>query len=323
MMDISDKSGVVVSIIVVSYNTREMTLECLRSILKETQSHTFEVVVLDNMSSDGSFTAIESEFGSDPRFVLIESHKNLGFAGGNNLAVEKASGDFLLLLNPDTVVLDRALDALVDFARERPKHRIWGGRTLFADGSLNPYSCWGPYTLWSIFTASVGFRKLFPKSAIFNPRAMVSWKRDSIREVAIVTGCLFLIDRSLWDELKGFDPEFFMYGEEADLCMRASALGARPIITPKSTIIHYAGASEHVRADKLARLLDAEVRLFRRNMSSPAFKLALWMTKSGVALRAATMWSLKTLGIRKGQSVWGTLWNRRSEWSSGSHRNAE
>ena len=318
MVDINDKSEVVVSIIVVSYNTREMTLECLRSILKETRSHNFEVIVLDNMSTDDSFTAIKDEFGSDPRFVLIESHENLGFAGGNNLAAKNASGDFLLLLNPDTVVLDNALDSLVDFALERPRHRIWGGRTLFADGSLNPYSCWGPYTLWSIFTASAGLRKLFPNSSLCNPRAMVYWERDSIREVAIVTGCLFLIDRPLWDELEGFDPEFFMYGEEADLCMRAQAVGAKPIITPDSTIIHYAGASENVRVDKLARLLDAEVRLYRRNMSSPAFKIALWMTKSGVALRAVAMWFLTKLKIRNTESVWGALWQRRSEWSSGS-----
>ena len=318
MIDNNDKAGVVVSIIVVSYNTREMTLECLRSILNETKSYPFEVIVLDNMSSDGSFAAIKSEFGDDHRFTLIESQENLGFAGGNNLAAQEASGDFLLLLNPDTVVLDRALDALVDFAYERPESRIWGGRTLFADGSLNPYSCWGPYTLWSIFTANTGLRKLFPKSTLCNPRAMVSWPRDSVRTVAIVTGCLFLIDKPLWDELKGFDPEFFMYGEEADLCMRAHVHGARPIITPKATIIHYAGASEHVRVDKLARLLDAEVRFFRRNMSPFSFKLALLMTKGGVALRAIVMWCLARLRIRKSTSVWETLWNKRSEWSSGS-----
>ena len=173
------------------------------------------------------------------------------------------------------------------------------------------------------FTANAGLRKLFPKSALCNPRAMVSWKRDSVREVAIVTGCLFLIDRPLWDELQGFDPEFFMYGEEADLCMRAHAVGAQPIITPDSTITHYAGASENIRVDKLARLLDAEVRLFRRNMSPFAFKCALWMTKSGVALRATALWCLRKLGIRKSESVWGILWNRRSEWSSGSVKNMQ
>src|SRR3990167_1139282 len=98
----------ILSIIVISYNTRQMTLECLRSVFRETKKTGFELIVLDNASADGSVAAIEEELGSQVR--LIVSSANLGFAGGNNRAAEDAHGEFLLLLNPDTVVLDGAID---------------------------------------------------------------------------------------------------------------------------------------------------------------------------------------------------------------------
>ena len=140
------EGGPVLSIIVVSYNTREMTLACLQSISEQTQLP-HEVIVIDNRSDDGSADAIAAAF---PDHRLIRAERNLGFAAANNLAAREARGDFLLLLNPDTLVLRGALDRLVAFARKRPEARIWGGRTLYADGRLNPGSCWGRITPWSL-----------------------------------------------------------------------------------------------------------------------------------------------------------------------------
>ena len=267
---------------------------------------------------------MEKEFGSDPRFILEKSTENLGFAGGNNALAKIARGRYLLLLNPDTVVLDGALDTLVDFADAHPEHRIWGGRTVFEDGSLNPWSCWGPYSLWSIFTASVGLRAMFSRTAMFDPRSYGGWQRDTVREVAVVTGCLFLIDRAAWEQLGGFDPEFFMYGEETDLCMRAvRELGARPIITPEATIIHHGGASEKVFEDKIIRLLDAELRLHRRNFSPIKFMMAHRMTLIGVWIRS-TVYSLwNTLRGRKEKAAWRGIWKRRVEWAYRSKAKAQ
>ena len=309
--------AITMSIIVVSYNTKEMTLACLRSVVKETTRHPWELLFIDNCSTDGSLEAVEEEFGDDPRFRIRKSTENLGFAGGNNELAKEARGRYLLLLNPDTVVLDGALDKLVDFAESHPEHRIWGGRTIFEDGTLNPWSCWGPYTLWSIFSASIGLRAIFPRSAVFDPRSYGGWQRDTVREVAIVTGCLFLIDRSAWEQLGGFDSEFFMYGEETDLCMRATReFGARPIITPDATIIHHGGASEKIFEDKVIRLLDAEVRLFRRNFSTLKFMIAYRMTLFGVWFRATGYAMLNTIRGRKEQAVWRGIWKRRAEWAN-------
>lgn len=305
------------SIIVVSFNTREMTLACLRSIVEQTKTHSWEVLLLDNDSTDGSFEAIQAEFGTDPRFVLKQSKANLGFAGGNNSIAAEARGRFLLLLNPDTVVLEQALDHLVDFAIAHPENKIWGGRTVFEDGSLNLGSCWGPYTLWSVFTASYGLRAMFPRWGIFYPRLLPHWKRDTVREVASVTGCLFLIERETWKQLDGFDPEFFMYGEETDLCMRATKeVGARPIITPDATIIHHGGASENVFEDKKVRLLDSEVRLYRRHWSPMKFGIAIRMTLLGIWLRSTISSTRLFLTGSRGENMWRNIWRRRAEWAS-------
>src|SRR5262249_52669728 len=238
--------GPLVSIIVVSYRTRELTLECLRSIARETVGVSHEVLVVDNASGDGSAAAIAQEF---PDVKLIALDGNVGFARANNIAAGEARGRYLLLLNPDTVVIDRAIDRLLEFAAEHPQARIWGGRTLYADRTLNPTSCWRRMSLWNVFCRTAGLTGLFPRSQLFNSECYGRWDRSTVRDVDIVTGCFLLIERDFWQRLGGFDARFFMYGEEADLCLRAAKLGARPAVTPNATIIHYGGASEQVRSE--------------------------------------------------------------------------
>lgn len=303
------------TIIVVSYNTREMTLACLRSIFTETKQTSFSVIVFDNASTDGSAEAISREFCG--RVRLIASQDNLGFAAANNLAALDASGDYLLLLNPDTVVLSSAIDRLMDFSRSHPDAGIWGGKTQFGNGSLNPASCWGRQTLWSLFCQAVGFSSLFRKSTLFNAEGIGAWDRNGVRPVDIVSGCFFLVRRELWTRLGGFRKEFFMYGEEADFCLRAKACGARPEVTSDATIIHYGGASERVRADKLVRLLRAKMLLIRMHFHP-------WSRGIGISLLAAWPLSrflahrfLVALGRRESISArdaWAKVLNQKDEW---------
>jgi GT2 family glycosyltransferase len=304
------------SILVVSYNTRELTLACLRSVFEQTRVNGFELIVLDNASADGSADAIEAEFGA--RVRLIRSAENLGFARGNNEAAKLSRGELLLLLNPDTVVLDGAIDKLVLFAERRSEAMIWGGRTVFADGSLNPASCWGRQTLWSVLCVTTGLSSAFARSALFNPEAYGGWDRSTQREVDIVSGCYLLIGRTLWERLGGFDPAFFMYGEEADLCLRARALGARPAVTPDSTIVHLGGASEKVRSDKVVRLLKAKSLLIRRHW--PAWRaaigvrvLSLWPFSRAMAWKVVGAVRPSERGTAMGRA-WLEVWQRRREW---------
>ena len=158
--------------LVVSYNTRAMTLDCLASLAAET-SVPHEVIVLDNASPDGSAAAIAAAFPrAFPELRLIASPENHGFAKANNIAAREARGDYLLLLNPDTVVLDAAIDRLVAFARRTPEAGIWGGRTLDAERKLNPMSVFGDQTLWSLFCRATGLTRGLPRQPCLQPRGL-------------------------------------------------------------------------------------------------------------------------------------------------------
>ena len=299
-----------VSVIVVSYNTRDMTLDCLRSVRSET-TVPYELAVLDNASSDGSAEAISDAFPDV--FLLSESH-NHGFAKANNIVAAQVRGKYLLLLNPDTIVLDGAIDRLVEFAQTRPDAKIWGGRTYYGDRTLNPTSCWRRMTLWGLTSQVLGLNSLFRNNGFLNPEGYGGWARDSEQEVDIVTGCFFLIERAFWQDLGGFDLTFVMYGEEVDMCLRARQKGARPRMTPTAEIVHYAGASETVRADKMVRLLRAKVSLIKRHFPP-------WQRPLGLAMFRC--WPLsRKLGKRllrrtEGVEAWDEIWQRRSEWWDG------
>ncbi len=307
-----------VSIIVVSYNTLAMTRAALDSILKETRDVSYEVIVVDNASSDGSADMAAAH----PVGVhLVRLADNVGFARANNLAAKRARGRLLLLLNPDTIVLDRAIDKLVAFSAIHRTARIWGGRTVFADGRLNPASCWGRMTVWNLFCRASGLAALFRTRETFNGEAIGGWQRDSVRRVDIVSGCFFLIEKELWDGLHGFDPLFFMYGEEADLCLRAHAFSARPLVTPDATIVHYGGASERVRSDKMVRLLAAKMSLVRRHFAPRTVAigrglLAAWPVSRAIATSVAAFLTGSDR-LRATAQTWREVCSRRREWILG------
>jgi GT2 family glycosyltransferase len=279
----------------------------------QTGKITFEVIVVDNASSDGSARAIEAEF---PQVRLIRSVENLGFARANNLAASVARGRYLLLLNPDTVVLARAIERLAEFAEANADAAIFGGRTVFADGSINLASCWRRPTPWSLFCVGSGLTKLFPQSDLFARESYGGWGRDSVREVDIVSGCFLMIRAAVWNELQGFDPAFFMYGEEADLCLRARKLGHRCLICPDAEIIHHGGASERVLADKMVRLFIAKAALVARHWSKPTRRLGSLTLDLWAFSRMFAFATIRLLRPHRAQSyeTWRSVWRRRREW---------
>jgi len=298
------------SVLVVSYRTLGLTLECLRSLHAQTTEVSFETLVVDNASDDGSAEAIAAEF---PQARLFALERNVGFAAANNLAAEHARGELFLLLNPDTVVLEHAVDRIVEVARRRPEAGIWGGRTVFADGRLNRGSCWAAPTLWSTFLIATGLANKVPA---LHPEAMGTWRRDSEREVDIVSGCFLLTSAQLWRRLGGFDPAFFMYGEDADLCLRARALGARPMISPSATLVHHGGASERIRSDKLVRLFRAKAQLCARYWGPlrgrvGVAQLDLWAWLRVVSLSLAGLFRPR---FREGAREWCSVLRQRCEW---------
>ncbi len=314
----TDQPTLDVSILVVSYNTQDLTQAALDSVQAQTRNVKYEVIVVDNASADGSAEALKSH-PTISRLITLD--ENIGFARANNLAAEYATGRYVLLLNPDTVILDGAIDRLVAFADRNKQALIWGGRTLFDDGSLNPTSVWRRMTPWTLLCRISGLSALFPASELFNREAIGNWQRDCVREVDMISGCFFLMPSTVWTALGGFDPIYFMYGEEADLCLRAKRIGAKPLMTPEAEIIHFGGASEATRPGKVIKLLTALATLIDRHWPTPvnsfgqkmllAWPLSRWLALS-VASRALNRsdWQHKA-------EVWKEIWDARDSWQFG------
>lgn len=299
------------SIIVITYRCLPEARECLRSVHSSTTGASFEIVVLDNASGDGTPEMVAREF-PDSRVLALE--ENVGFAAGVNRAVEASRGDYVLLLNPDTVVHPGSLEALLAFARAHPRHGIYGGRTLDPDGRVNPGSCWGRPTVWSLFCFATMLSTAFKGSRILDPESLGKWQRDSVREVPIVTGCLLLAPRTVWDDLGGFDTRFFMYGEDADLGIRAAGRGYRPVITPDAVITHEIGVSSDSRSDKFILVFRSKAELVRKHfgpLARPAGLLFLWL---GIALRRLVS---RGIGSQEKRAMWGEVWHARSDWLRG------
>jgi GT2 family glycosyltransferase len=296
------------SIVVVSFNTREKTLACLASLRPQLGSDA-EVVVVDNGSTDGSAAAIRA---AQPGVTVIDAGVNLGFAAGVNRGVAASSGAMVLLLNPDTLVLPRSIDAVTGFARRHPEYGLYGGRTLRTDGTTDPSSCWGEASIWSLICFAVGLSTLLRGSRLFDPESLGRWARDTVREVPIVTGCLLLVARSDWDRLGGMDEAYFLYGEDADFSSRARRDGLRPVIVPDAVIVHEVGGSTESSGVKMCMVMAGKVTFLRRWWSDPAAAIGVRLLLAGVALRAL----LERLARRTTPS-WSIVWARRADWRQG------
>lgn len=300
-----------VTVIMVSYNTRALTLRAVETLIENSPGLAMRVVVFDNASADGSAEAIAARF---PDIEVVAHPENIGFARANNLVAEGVTTPWLCLLNPDTETHVDAITNLVAFAKAHPEAGIVGGRTVFPDGSLNVASCWRRITPWTLFTQTVGLNRLFPNSDLFNREAIGGWRRDSVREVDIVVGCLLLTSTDLWRRLGGFDTRYFMYGEDADLCLRARALGYRPMITPDAEIMHLVGASTKKHADKVCAVMRAKATLVRQHWPS-------WLVGLGIA--QLWTWALaRRIGAALARSPdekarLAQPWQRRRDWLAG------
>lgn len=305
-----------VDVILVSYNTAEYTVRAIESVFEETKSTDVNLIIVDNNSSDNSVDLIRNKF---PEVQLIETGANLGFAGGVNVGADAGDAEYILLLNPDTVILDGAIDKLVDFANAQPQAGIWGGVTLNDDLSLNPNNARAKISFKTLLFSATGLSKIFRNSCFFNYDNYGCWDRLSERDVDVITGCFFLTPRSLWESLEGLDETFFMYAEEADYCIRAINAGYQPRVTPKARIIHHGGVSEVNLSGKMIKLLKGKAHFIKKH--EPSWKQAIFKRlllahvfnkylSSGIA--AFLKKDAKTL-----HQEWKTIYEQRSSWLSG------
>jgi len=303
-----------VAIIIVSYNSAEFIADCLRSVISCRRELRQQIIVVDNDSKDDTVELVRGHF---PEVELIVPGANLGFAAGVNLGARHADAEFVLLLNPDTVVLDHAVESIVDFARANPGHGLYGGRTLKPDGTLEPSSCWGAPTLWSMAMFGLGLTTLFPKNRWLDPESLGDWPRDSVREVGVITGCFLLAPLAVWNELRGMDERYFMYGEDVDFAMRARRAGYRPVICPQAELVHEVGQCSETPVHKTMLLYRGKACLVRTHWRGPAKWLGLFFLTAGAGLRAALSAVFKNPRSSDAAGRWQTLWRERKIWLQG------
>ena len=303
-------------IIIVSYNTAEYTKRAIESVYAETRETRFNILMVDNDSSDNSVELIATNF---PDVEIIQTGANLGFAGGVNVGAKASNSEYILLLNPDTVILEEAIDRLVSFAKTAPKAGIWGGITLNDDLSLNPNNARARLSFKTLLFSALGLSKVFNKSCFFNHDNYGCWDRKSERAVDVITGCFLLTPRSLWEELKGLDETFFMYAEEADYCIRAIKKGYQPRVTPNARIIHHGGVSETNISGKMLKLLKGKAELINKHAKvweKPIHKslLLLHVFNKTMALNLVSLIKKNKIPVR---DEWRIVFKQRNEWLRG------
>lgn len=235
------------STIVISYNTRQMTLDCLRALQDDLTGISSETIVVDNNSSDGSAAAIAAEF---PAVIIIENSANRGFGAANNQGMRAAAGQFFLLINSDAFPKPGAISAMLQLLRNRPDVALVGPRLLNADGSLQR-SCFrfpSPRQAW---LENLWITPFLPSSSAWGDYRR--WPHDQEREVDFVIGACLMVRRSAVEQVGGFDEEFFMYSEEADWQIRLSQAGWKVLFTPAASVTHLGGASGAAEKSRINR----------------------------------------------------------------------
>ena len=259
------QSSTDLSVLIVSYNTRDVTLRCLEHLVAARDRLSMEIIVIDNASNDRSADAIASAF---PQGTLIRNSENAGFGRANNQAMERATGRYLLLLNSDAFVGRETLRRTLDFMDQEPECGILGVKLVGTDGALQPSARYCPTPL-NIFTNATGTQRFLPwVQPIDDP----SFRFDAVRECDWVPGAYFLIRKAVIGEGGLFDPRFFMYFEEVDLCFAAKKRGWRVLFWPGAEVVHIGGhsaASETAitaAGRQIERLrLESELLYFRKN----------------------------------------------------------
>lgn len=243
------------SIVILCWNDRKVVLDCLRSIYATVKSTECEVLVSDNGSTDGSIELIRKEF---PQAILLENGTNLRFAKGNNVAIRASRGEYVLILNPDTIIHEGTLDGLIKYADEHPSAGAFGCQVLFRDGTYQPVQ--RPiFTIRSEWCWALGLGKLARFSEWFHSGSYPNWHGERERTVGWLAGCFILARGELLRSLGGFDEQFFYYYEDTDLCRRIWESGQSILFTPKFTITHLGGQSTVGRFNPVAFAVDGEI----------------------------------------------------------------
>ncbi|MFN8251071.1 MAG: glycosyltransferase [Ferruginibacter sp.] len=306
------------SVIIVNYNVKYFLEQCLFSVLKACRNIQAEIIVVDNNSTDGSRELLEAKF---PSVYFTWSGVNMGFAKANNLALQNATGEYILFLNPDTIVPEDCFEKCIRFFKEQPGAGALGIRMIDGSGRFLKESKRAfPSPLTSLYKLS-GLAKLFPHSKTFARYHLGHLPQNTTHEVDVLAGAFMFIPHRVLKEVGSFDETFFMYGEDVDLSYRIQKAGYRNFYFADSTIIHFKGESTKKGSLNYVRLFYSAMSLFvKKHYSGTKAGVFNILIQTGIFLRAILAFTGKLL-LKIGlpvldaaiifMSFWGIkyLWN--------------
>jgi N-acetylglucosaminyl-diphospho-decaprenol L-rhamnosyltransferase len=238
------------SIVIVAHQSRPHLAGCLRAVYRQADAPSFEIVVVDNASTDGGGGAVRREF---PQVAVVTASRNLGFAGGVNLGLRQTKGEHVLLLNPDAELRPGALGTLTAFLEATPDAGLVGPKLINPDGSLQ-YSCRSFPGRWTAFAHRYALlTRLAPGNVGARRYLLTDWDHASVRAVDWVSGACILARRSVLDQVGGLDEGFFLFAEDVDLCKRVWAAGWKVYYVPDAVAVHHIGIS--ARRDSVRLIL--------------------------------------------------------------------
>lgn len=228
------------SVIIVSYNVRDLLRQAIDSIIIASKGFHYEIIVIDNNSKDDTGKMIKLNY---PKINLIENENNLGFSKANNQAIEIAKGEYLLIINPDTITSKDTIHKIIHFMDNHPDAGGLGVRMIDGQGKYLKESKRGFPTPWASFTKFTGLYKLFSTSKFWNQYYAGHVGEDENSKVDILAGAFMFLRSTAIKSTGGFDERFFMYGEDIDLSYRLKLAGYNNYYFPETYIIHFKGQS--------------------------------------------------------------------------------
>ncbi len=261
------------SVIILNYNVRYFLELCVLSVQNAIQNLDAEIIVIDNNSSDDSCAMMKQRF---PNIKLIENKENSGFPKGNNIGVAAAKGEYICILNPDTVVADDTFEKILAFAKSKTDLGIVGCKLIDGTGNFLPESKRGIPTPWVAFTKIFGLYKFFPNSSLFNNYYAQHLNENQSGKVEILVGAFMVMKRELYTEIGGFDENCFMYSDDIDLSYMALQKGKSNYYFHDTTVIHYKGESTVKDGTYMKRFQEA-MNFFYKKHFKVTFFFSLFM----------------------------------------------
>ncbi len=280
------------SVVFLSYNTRDLTEQALRTVLDAAEGMAVEVFVADNASVDGSAEMVAEKF---PQVKLIRNESNVGFAAGNNVPLRRVVGEYVLIINTDTIVRRNTLSAMVDFLDAHPEAGACGCKILDPDGTLQLDSRRGFPTPVAAFCKMSGLSRLFPDHPVISHYHMTYLDPERTEEVEVISGSCMMVRKTAMDQVGLLDEDYFMYGEDIDWCYRIHQAGWKIYYVPTTEIIHFRGESGRgVPLRILYRKSQAMSIFVNKHMAQRFRFFPLWLLQVGIGLHGFFRFLLKT-----------------------------